>query len=224
MLGLCNPCASLSFPNIGVVDALYKGAKTPLCLLTLAHGAGADMYHPFMQALAEALLACNIPTLRYQFPYTQAGRRRPDPTQVLVQTVHAACATACTLGEPVLLGGKSLGGRMSAHALAKDPAVGARALVCFGFPLHPAGKQATTRADILKGVGVPMLLLQGSKDRLADLSLLSPIAAALGATLKVLNDADHGFNVPKRACKTAQDVHRWLAQRVLALAQTLAKP
>ena len=135
------------------------------------------MEHPFMRAIAERLADRRMATLRYSFPYMAAGRRGPDRPAVLQATVRSALASAVReAGDlPLLAGGKSMGGRMTSMALAESGPEQARALVFFGFPLHAAGKPGTQRADHLGAVKQPMLFLQGTRDKLADLELLTPI-------------------------------------------------
>ena len=129
--------------------------------------------------------------------------RRPDPAPILEATVRAAVETAAGIAGdlPLFAGGKSMGGRMTSRAAAREPLAGVQGLVFFGFPLHPAGKPGTERADHLADVAVPMLFLQGSRDPLARLDLLRPVLGRLGsrATLHVVADADHSFHVPVRS-------------------------
>ncbi len=129
------------------------------------------------------------------------GRRAPDRPPVLVATVRAACAAARAVAPELWLcaGGKSMGGRMTSTAMAEKPELGVRALVFLGFPLHPAKQPATTRAEHLGAVTVPMLFVQGTRDALAEPRLLRPIVAKLGATLHEIEGADHGFALPKKA-------------------------
>lgn len=184
--------------------------------LTLAHGAGAGMDHPFMQHLAEALAAERVATLRYQFPYTERGSRRPDRAPVLINTVRAAVHTSkeCFAGIPRFAGGKSMGGRMSSRAAAEG-GLDVKGLTFFGFPLHPAGvpERAGERATHLREVDLPMLFLQGERDRLAELDLLRPLCVSLAplARLEVIPEADHGFHVPKRSGRTDREVIAHLA-------------
>jgi predicted alpha/beta-hydrolase family hydrolase len=168
----------------------------------MAHGAGAGMTNSFMEAVAVGLSARGIATLRYQFPYMERGGKRPDSPQLAQATVRAAVAKALQLPPRLSLiaGGKSFGGRMTSQAQAEAPLQGVRGLVFLGFPLHPAGKPSDQRGQHLFSVDVPMLFLQGSRDQLADLSLLKPLVNRLGqgAVLKVFPDADHSFHVPAR--------------------------
>lgn len=192
-------------------------------MYVLAHGAGAGMRHPFLEALAAALADEGIATLRYQFPYLEAGARRIDPAQVLEARVREAAAAAREHGLPLFAGGKSMGGRMTSQAQAREPLPGVRGIAFVGFPLHLAREPATKRADHLSGVRVPMLFLQGSRDQLASLKLLQPIIAGLPqATLHVIPDADHSFHVPKRSGRTDAQIIEELARELAAWARPLA--
>ena len=194
----------------GDVSGLLLDPPGAAALLVLGHGAGAGMRHRFMEDVAAALAAHRVATLRYQFPYLEEGRRAPDRAPRLVAAVRAAVHAATTLadGRPVYAGGKSMGGRMTSTAAAEAPLSGVSGLVFFGFPLHPAGRASIGRGDHLAGVGLPMLFLQGTRDRLAELDLLRPVLAGLDPppTLHVVDEADHGFHVPKRSGRTDDDV------------------
>ena len=176
------------------------------------------MHHRFMEDMSQHLASFNIATLRYQFPYTERGSKRPDQKPLLLATVRAAVEFAGKIsnGLPLLSGGKSMGGRMTSLAAAKEPFTDVHGIVFFGFPLHPAGEPSIERAEHLFDVKVPMLFLQGTRDTLADLTLLNPICKKLGkrATLHIVNDADHSFHVPKRSGKTDQQVLAELALKV----------
>ncbi len=199
---------------VGVAARLLRPAGSR-SLLVLAHGAGAGMLHPFLEALAARLAAHHVATLRYQFPYMEGGRRRPDPAAALEATVRAAVEEARRLAPdlPLFAGGKSMGSRMSSRAAARTPLPGVRGLVFFGFPLHPAGRPSTARAAHLDAVDQPLLFLQGDRDRLADLALLRPVCRRLGdrATLRVVAGADHGFHVLKRSGRSDDEVVEELA-------------
>lgn len=178
-------------------------------LLVFGHGAGAGMRHASMQAICERLADCGVATLRYQFPYMEAGGRRPDRPALATATVRAAAEAAAVhaQGLPVFAGGRSFGGRMTSTAAAESPLAGVRGLVFVGFPLHPAKKPDTRRAEHLSRVGVPMLFLQGTRDALAELALLTPICEKLpGARLHVVEGADHSFHVLKRSGRSDDEV------------------
>ena len=200
----------LAVPGAGEVSALVLTPARPQAWYVFAHGAGAGMRHRFMEALAHRLAARGVATLRYQFPYAEQGGRRPDPEPLLLATVRAAVAAGreAAGGLPLLAGGKSMGGRMTSRAAAAAPLEGVRGLVFVGFPLHPAGQPGVARAEHLARVTVPMLFLQGTRDTLANLELLSPIVGQLGgrATLRVIEHADHGFHVLKRSGRGDEQV------------------
>lgn len=203
-----------------MVSALLLLPERARALYVLAHGAGAGMRHPFMNAIAQRLATRGVGTLRYQFPYMEEGSRRPDPEPLLFATIRAALVAARqAAGDlPLLAGGKSMGGRMTSRAAAVQPLEGVRGIVFLGFPLHPAGQPGISRAEHLDRVTVPMLFLQGTRDTLADLTLLTPVIERLGerATLRVIEHADHGFHVLKRSGRTDEMVLDELADAVPA--------
>jgi len=200
----------------GEVSALLLLPAEARVMLALAHGAGAGMTHPFLASLAAELAAVGVATLRYQFPYMEQRRRVPDSPAVLTATVRAAVRMAAEAAPrlPLIAGGKSMGGRMSSQAAAQQPLDTVRGLVFFGFPLHPPNKPGTKRAEHLKQVTIPMLFLQGTRDTLADLTLLKPICEGLGsrATLHIIDTADHSFHLLKKSGKADADALRELAQ------------
>jgi len=192
------------------VSALLTLPPEARTCFVLAHGAGAGMTHKFMADVAEGLAGRGVATLRYQFPYMEKGSRRPDPPAVAHAAVRAAVAAAtqhCP-GLPLIAGGKSFGARMTSQAQAKTPLAGVRGLAFLGFPLHPAGKPSSDRADHLSEVKIPMLFLQGTNDKLAELDLLKPVVAKLGAraTLHLVEGADHSFHVPARSGRRDSEV------------------
>ena len=202
------------------VSALLLLPPKASCLLVMAHGAGAGMNHPFMSAMANELAAVGIGTLRYQFPYMEQRRGVPDPQPVLLATVAEAVKLAAKLAPkiPLFAGGKSMGGRMTSLAASEQILEGISGLVFFGFPLHPPKRPGIKRAEHLKLVRQPMLFLQGTRDELADLTLLRPICEGLGeqATLYIVEGADHSFHVLKRSGKTDAEVLAELARTVEA--------
>jgi hypothetical protein len=183
------------------------------------------MRHVFLERFSAVMVEREVGTLRYAFPYAQRGAKAPDPPAVLMATVRAAVVGAAkhAPGLPLLAGGKSMGGRMTSQAMAEAPLPGVRGLLFLGFPLHAAGRPSTSRGAHLAKVGVPMLFLQGTRDSLADLSLLEPIIRGLGkkATLHVVGDADHGFHVRKRSGRTDEEVLAELADAVVSWAEPL---
>lgn len=189
------------------VSAIWDGPARPWSVMTLAHGAGAGMTHKGMAALAAGLAERGVAVLRYQFPYMEAGRRRPDPPALAQRTVRAAVAEAKRrTALPLFAGGRSFGARMTSQADALAP-LGVQGLVFFAFPLHPAGKPGVTRATHLAEVRAPMLFVQGEADPLAALALLRDVAGGLpGATLHTEPFADHSFHAPARSGRKDGDI------------------
>lgn len=194
----------------GILDVPESAAA----LLVLAHGAGAGMEHEGMQSLASALNGEGIATLRFQFPYMEKKSRRPDLPKIAVASIVAAVeAGRKALPKlPLFAGGKSFGGRMTTTA-ASEKRIDVRGIVCFGFPLHPAKKPGTERAEHLSRVDTPMLWIQGTRDDLAELSLVRKVVKEHPAiTLYVVEGADHGYGVLKSSGRRAQDVRQEVAR------------
>jgi predicted alpha/beta-hydrolase family hydrolase len=208
--------------SAGPVSGLLMRPPDARFLYVLAHGAGAGMRHRFMEAVAAGLSERGVATLRYQFPYTEVGGRRPDPPAVLQATVRSAVATARNVapGLPLLAGGKSLGGRMTSSAAARGELPGVRGLIFLGFPLHAPNRPGIERAEHLDAVQRPMLFLQGTRDALADLTLMRTVCGRLGerATLHVLEGGDHSFAVLKRSGRDQEEVMAELADAIASWA------
>ncbi len=194
---------SITVDTQHTVSARLVQPDSPGACYVLAHGAGAGMDHAFMKAAARDLQGLGIATLRFQFPYMERGSRRPDAPALCHATVRAAVASAAGLapGVPLFAGGRSFGGRMTSQARALAALPGVRGLAFLGFPLHPAGAPADTRAQHLAAVQVPMLFVQGTANALAERALLQAVVQRLGAraTLQWVADADHSFHVPARS-------------------------
>lgn len=197
----------------------------PKAAYVLAHGAGAGMAHAFMAQAASGLAQRGVAVLRYQFPYMERGSRRPDVPKVAHAAVRAAVAEAAHRWPAALLvaGGKSFGGRMTSQAQAAAPLPGVAGLVFFGFPLHPAGRPSIERAQHLAAIRIPMLFVQGTRDEMADVSLIESTVAALGAqaTLHWVPDGDHSLRLPARSGRdpdaALDGVHDTIAQWIEAL-------
>src|SRR3974390_3139896 len=192
------------------VSGLLQTAPGTRAGYVLAHGAGAGMTHPFLAEVAKGLAERGISTLRYQFPYMEQGSKRPDAPKLAQATVRAAVMAAARLvpEQPLFVGGKSFGGRMSSQAQAASPLPGVSALIFLGFPLHPPGQPSNDRAKHLFEVQIPMLFLQGDRDEFAQLDLLKPLTEQLGArtTLKLFPEANHSFHVPARTGRKDSEV------------------
>jgi predicted alpha/beta-hydrolase family hydrolase len=205
--------------EVSVSGLLHRPVDAHACLV-LAHGAGAGMNHPFLAEMARGLGQRGIASLRYQFPYMEQGKKRPDTPPQAHAAVRTAVAEAARLlpGLPLIAGGKSFGGRMTSQAQAVTPLTQIRGLVFIGFPLHPAGRPSDARGKHLFDVHVPMLFLQGTNDALAAMALLEPLCRALGprATLVRLKDADHSFHVPARSGGKDGDIRNEIMDHVAA--------
>ena len=188
---------------------LIKPPQARACYV-FAHGAGAGMAHASMETIAAGLAERSIATLRYQFPYMEKGSKRPDAPSVAHAAVREAVTEAarCCAGLPLIAGGKSFGGRMTSQAQASRALPGVRGLAFLAFPLHPAGKPSSDRAKHLSDVDIPMLFLQGTRDALAELSLLEPVVKNFGklATLHLVREADHSFHVLKSSGRNDREV------------------
>ena len=185
----------------GPVSARYARPPSPFATIVVAHGAGAGMDHPFIVGFARACVEEGLASLRFNFPYVEAGRRSPDPEAVLREAWRAAFAAARDRaeGQPVWASGKSLGGRIASMAVA-DGEAPAAGLVFLGYPLHPPGKPERIRDEHLYRIAVPMLFLQGTSDPFAPPELLREVVAKLGslAELVPFEGAGHSFEVRGR--------------------------
>jgi predicted alpha/beta-hydrolase family hydrolase len=210
----------LRVDGANAVSALLLQPPRARACFVLAHGAGAGMTHGFMEQLATGLGDRGVATLRYQFPYMEKASKRPDPPAVAHAAVRAAVAEAAQrcAGLALVAGGKSFGGRMTSQAQAIAPLAGVRGLAFVGFPLHPAGKPSVERAKHLGEVELPMLFIQGTRDKLAEAQLIEPVVKRLGASasLHAVQDADHAFHVPARSGRNDRDVMREITDSLSA--------
>ena len=195
-------------PSIGTVSAESIVPQRSKCIMTIAHGAGAGMHHTFMVALAQSLAEEEIATLRFNFPFTENKKGRPDIPAVAHQTLEAAILKAQKLFPklPLFVAGKSFGGRMTSQYIAAHPNGNVKGIIFYGFPLHAPGKPSIERAEHLKDVKTPMLFLQGSKDEFATWKLIEKVTSSLPlAELIKIEGANHGFKAGK------QDIIKLLA-------------
>jgi predicted alpha/beta-hydrolase family hydrolase len=195
----------------GDVTAAWIEADGPV--LVIGHGAGAGMDHPFLTGFSDAAAGEGIATMRFNFPYLEAGRRTPDSAAKAIAAYRAAFDEAVRRaeGRPVLSGGKSYGGRIASMAAAEGMV--AHALVFLGYPLHAPGKTEQVRDEHLYGLAQPMLFLQGTKDPFAQPEVLARVLRRLGdrATLVPFEGAGHSFERSRkddpRACGAALAPH-----------------
>jgi predicted alpha/beta-hydrolase family hydrolase len=210
MLAPVSQALTIRVSESETVAALFDRPEPSRACYVLAHGAGAGMNHAFMAAVSAGLADRGIATLRYQFPFTQRGSKRPDSPLLARATVRAAVAAASSLmpDTPLFAGGKSFGGRMTSQAQAEAALPQVRGLIFLGFPLHPANKPSPERAAHLAQISCPMLFLQGTRDELADVARMQTVVQRLGqrAALQLFDDADHSFHVHARSGRTDQQV------------------
>ncbi len=202
------------------IEHILEVPKKARALFVFAHGAGAGMDHSGMASLAKALHAQGIGTLRFQFRYMERGSRRPDPPKIATATIAEAVQLAKKSKPklPIFAGGKSFGGRMTTTAAAEGLIPDIKGIICFGFPLHPSKQPSTSRAAHLSDLRIPTLFVQGTRDHLADLSLLRPIVAKYKKVIRmhVIEGADHSFKVLKSAKRSPDNV---LDEAALAAAE-----
>ena len=216
----------IAIPVVGTavrVSGLVLMPETARFLYVIAHVAGAGMEHPFLAEVSEALAQKGVASLRYQFPYMEEGKRRPDPPHLLHATVRSAVDAGSGYGLPMVAGGKSMGGRMTSSAAATEALPGVRGLVFLGFPLHAPRKPGVERAKHLDDVDLPMLFLQGTRDTFAGLDLLGPVIDDLAprATLHIVEGGDHSFKVLKRSGRTPEEVTAELVEAISIWADTI---
>lgn len=198
MARMSAPEERLTIGGPSPVSGVYARPADATATIVVAHGAGAGMDHPFLVGFTRAMNDLRVATLRFNFPYIEAGRRSPDRTPVAISTWRAAAAEAARrapAGEPIWASGKSFGGRMASMAVAEGmPAAG---LVFLGYPLHAPGRPEQIRDEHLYAIQQPMLFLHGTRDAFAQGALLAAVVSRLGdrATLIELEGADHSFNV-----------------------------
>jgi len=205
--------------EIGSVSGEYIIPDKSICLITLAHGAGAGMHHPFLLELATSLADRNIATLRFNFPYMENNKGRPDAPVVAYQTIEAAINRARKqyAGLPLFISGKSFGGRMSSQYLSTHQEADVKGVIFYGFPLHAPGKPSIERAEHLREVKQPMLFLSGTRDEFATLKLLKKVLSSLkNATLLTIEGANHSFKAGKLNTieMLADSTHEWILKKV----------
>lgn len=197
---------------------LGDGPDDGRAVVVLAHGAGAGMRSDLMAFMAEALGGAGLRCLRFEFPYVRAGRKAPDKGPVLEASYRAVAEHARDVAgdRPLVLGGKSMGGRIASQAVAAGaPADG---LVFHGYPLHPPGRPDRLRTAHIPDVGVPMLFVEGTRDPFCPLDTLDGVLAEIDvdAEVVVIDDGDHSFKVRKSSGRSTRDAWEDAAARTVA--------
>jgi len=200
--------------DFSVTASLHGEGPTAV---VLGPGAGGNRRTPLLVNLAETVAASGRRAVLYNFRYTEQRRRIPDPPDVLERTAQAVGEFVReTLGaRRVILGGKSMGGRIASQAVARGaPADG---LVFLGYPLHPPGKTQQLRDKHFAAVQVPMLFVQGTRDAFARWDLLEALLASLGSRARLfrVDGGDHSFVVPRQSGRARGEVEADIARAVL---------
>ena len=200
-------------------SAIYGRPANPTATVVVAHGAGAGMEHPFLRGFSDALNSLGLATLRFNFPYREAGRKFPDRPPMAIAAwraaMDAARARAGAHGDrgPVWAAGKSFGGRMASMAVAEG--METAGLVYLGYPLHAPGKAEKLRDEHLYGLATPMLFLQGTRDTFATPDIMADVVSRIGpnAVLQWVEGGDHSFAVAGKK-RPADEVGASLASPV----------
>ena len=202
-------------PGQTVTGRLAGPGKAPLPSVLLAHGAGAGQDHPGVAGLRDLLARAGARVLTFNYPYTEAGKKRPDSQATLLECHRGSLAwLRAEVGDEVVLAGRSMGGRMATYLAAGVEPV--RGLVLYAYPLHPTGKPDRLRTDHLAGIVSPMLFFSGTRDSLARVDLIEEHLRPLPtATIELIEDADHSFRVPKRTGRTFEEVLEGIATRTI---------
>ncbi len=177
----------------------------PCMVFAYAPGAGSNVHDPFGRHLNRRLAERGIAAVRFQFPYMEAGRRRPDPPQLLEDTWRAVMDAVGLPNGRMIVGGRSMGGRIASNVVAKGAVVDG--LVLFAYPLHPPGREDQARDKHLPKIGVPTLFCSGTRDAFGTPEELQAASSKVeGSRLHLLEGADHGFGTPKSAGRPKSDV------------------
>lgn len=200
-------------------------------LVLLAHGAANTLDHPLLVFLCRELARSGLSCLRFNFPYSEAGRSKPDGQATLEAAWRRVLAHVKTdpalAPRHVVAAGKSMGGRVASQ-MAANGQLAADGLIFYGYPLHPPGRKDTLRDAHLPAIGVPMLFFAGTRDPFCDLDLMRPVCRRLGAraTLEIVDGGDHSFDLPAAAGPEARDraYRRILEQSVAWIAARFPRP
>jgi predicted alpha/beta-hydrolase family hydrolase len=186
----------MDLKRVGAIG--YKAEPRTKALLVLAHGAGAGQQHPFMVSMAGLLSAKGIAVVTFDFPYMRERRKVPDRAPVLEAAFREVIdvARGWASGAPLVIGGKSMGGRMATH-LGAQGVDGLEGIVVFGYPLHPPGKPDQPRTAHLPSITVPLLIVQGERDTFGTPDELRPVIKTMTTqvTLHVVAKGDHSLTV-----------------------------
>jgi predicted alpha/beta-hydrolase family hydrolase len=214
-----------------VTALLYPASKRERAGVTvvLGHGAGADQLSGFMRMAAAGLAARGCDVMTFNFLYKERGRSIPDPKARLESCYQAVIKTALTHRKlkknRLVIGGKSMGGRIASQVAAVAPD-GIAGLIFLGYPLHPPGRPDKLRADHLKDIHAPMLFVQGGRDAFGTEDEIRAVIKKLRlpATLFAVEGGDHSFKVPKRLGVPQPTVYAMIMDKVADWARSIQAP
>ena len=203
-----------------------KKSKLNECVFVLAHGAGADKDSDWMVSLDELLTAAGLEVVRFNFPYmikrAEDGKRRPPDRQPKLLEAFNAQLGQLSAGKKIIIGGKSMGGRMaSLLACDSDYQINLDGVVCMGFPFHPPGKPEKYRGEHLQTIGVPTLILQGERDTFGNRGEVEGFALGKNVRLLFLPDGDHSFKPRVKSGLTLGDNLQTAATQILNFIHSL---
>jgi predicted alpha/beta-hydrolase family hydrolase len=214
---------AITLPNGTTVSAALTrpaGVRKATWLVVYAPGAGANLYDPFGRFLARTLGEHGIATMRIQFPYQEARKKRPDSPAVVQATWRAAIETSRKQQARLVAAGRSFGGRVASMVVADGEEVDGLAL--FAYPLHPPGRSDKPRVEHLPSIAVPTLFCSGTRDAFASPEELRAAAKQVKrSTVHLLDGADHGYSVPKASGRTKEDVFAEATQALVDWIETL---
>ncbi len=193
----------------GKISLEIRESPKAKCCLIIAHGAGADMNHPFMNSLANGIHEQGIHVITFNFPYKEKGKKLPgSPKEAILALEMVVNFSIDKFSDTsIFLSGKSYGGRMASHLIAEQPELNIKAILYYGFPLHAPGKPSLSRADHLVDIHIPQLFFQGTNDSLANFTLIQDVAAnQKNAKVISFQQADHSFKTPKSAAISTSEV------------------
>ena len=200
--------------NLAAIKVLPDGQESG-CVLVYAPGAGSNLHDPFGKYLAQHLADSGVSTVRFQFPYMVDRKRRPDPPRVLEETWREVIRTVRPTSGKLVIGGRSMGGRIASQVVAQGTAVDGLAL--FAYPLHPPSNPEKRRDGHLPNINVPVLFCSGTRDSFATAEELEAAASILPkAVIHQLEGADHGFAVLKSSGRTRTEVWTEAADSLLS--------
>lgn len=195
-------------------EMLLNGSARAETVIILAHGAGAPMDHPFMEYFAKELSTHGCRVARFEFPYMAARRttdKRPGPDRApkLIETWHAVIDAF--KGKRVIIGGKSMGGRIASMVADEAKVAG---LFCLGYPFHPPGKPEKLRTEHLEKLKTPTLILQGTRDPFGKADEVAEYKLSKKIKVHWLEDGDHSLKPRKSSGRTEEQNWQEAIQKI----------